>query len=58
MFTACYENIKVGKVSYDIRDWSLITRGGATKRQQGHVKFHHDEKGGHNKFLGSFDAVA
>ena len=29
------------------RDWSLITgRGGATKREGGHVKFYPCEKGG------------
>ena len=30
-----------------MRDWSLITgRGGATKREGGHVKFYPYEKGG------------
>ena len=30
-----------------LRDWSLITgRGGATKREGGHVKFYPYEKGG------------
>ena len=42
-----------------LRDWSLITgRGGATKREGGHVKFYPYEKGGHNKFWGSFYTVA
>ena len=55
---------------FQIRDWSLITgRGGATKREGGHVKFYPYEKGGaekvlamlkggHKKFWGSFYAVA
>ena len=52
-------------------DWSLIMgRGGATKREGGHVKFYPYEKrggggrkvlailkGGHKKFWGSFYAV-
>ena len=34
-----------------IRDWSLITgRGGATKREGGHVKFYPYEKGGRKIF--------
>ena len=34
-----------------LRDWSLITgRGGATKREGGHVKFYPYEKGGQKKF--------
>ena len=52
-----------------LRDWSLSTgRGGATKWEGGHVKFYSTErgaekvlamlKGGHNKFWGSFYAVA
>ena len=33
-----------------VRDWSLITgRGGATKREGGHVKFYPYEKGGSGK---------
>ena len=46
--------------SSTIRDWSLIIGRGATtrKRGRGHVKFYPYEKGGHNKFWGSFYAVA
>ena len=34
-----------------VRDWSLITgRGGATKREGGHMKFYPYEKGGREKF--------
>ena len=57
------------KYTFEIRDWSLITGRGATKREGGHVKFYLYEKGGggvlvmlkgggHNKFWGSFYAVA
>ena len=53
----------------DIRDWSLITGRGGTKREGGgHVKFYPYEKGGgksfshaeggHKKFWGSFYVVA
>ena len=36
---------------YAFRDWSLIMgRGGATKREGGHVKFYPYEKGGRKKF--------
>ena len=52
-----------------IRDWSLITgRGGLQNGRGGHVKFYPYKtgaekvlamlKGGHNKFWGSFYAVA
>ena len=41
------------------RDWSLITgRGGATKREGGHVKFYPYEKGRRKKFRCSFYTVA
>ena len=34
-----------------VRDWSLITgKGGATKREGGHVKFYPYEKGGGKSF--------
>ena len=43
VFSVCNENIKVGKVSNDIRDWSLITGlgggGGLHNGREGHVKF-------------------
>ena len=36
-----------GTLFTSLRDWSLITgRGGATKREGGHVKFYLYEKGG------------
>ena len=52
-----------------LRDWSLTTGGGATKREGGHVKLYPYKKGGgknvlailkggHKKFLSSFYAVA
>ena len=38
-------------VGLGLRDWSLITgRGGATKREGGHVKFYPYEKGGGKSF--------
>ena len=33
-----------------VRDWSLITGRGATKREGGQVKFYPYEKGGRKKF--------
>ena len=40
----------VGRIQ-DVRDWSLITgRGGATKREGGHVKFYPYEKVGRKRF--------
>ena len=42
--------MKVGdfrtKADKDVRDWSLITGRGATKRERGHVKFFPLEKEG------------
>ena len=38
--------VKIPSV-FSLRDWSLITgRGGATKREGGHVKFYPYKKGG------------
>ena len=44
---------------YLVRDWSLITGRGATKREGGgHMKFYPYEKGGQKKFWGRFYVVA
>ena len=36
---------------HSLRDWSLITGRGATKREEGHVKFYPYEMGGGGIFL-------
>ena len=43
---------KCGAAHPSVRDWSLITERGATKREGGHVKFYPCEKkgGGGKKF--------
>ena len=41
-----------------LRDWSLTTGGGATKREGGHVKFYPYKKGGGTKSFSHIEGGA